>query len=212
MARRRGRQRTVEEQARIELWEEIERLVDGLALSEGPAEDAESISDAEMLKRWGQRDPRLSDPDGFQQQLMQTGLAQMPELMDPENPQGLAIFKAHPDLAAMYAEPVDDALADMLTRLAEFPLRLGLLAQYTDDPVEMVNYAERMDRRWQAAMLRTAGSTPDETVPAPDANRMEQPPTLPQPPVPEMAPAAVQTPQPPPAAPAAPVMPSMIGG
>ncbi len=186
MARRR-QPANAEEIARADLGEEIERMIDRLALAEGPPPDSSSVSDAKQLQQWGQRDPKVTDPDGMMRQLMETGLGQFPEMLDPNSPTCLAIVKANPEIAQMYTEPVDEQLADMLCRLAEFPLRLGVLAPYADDPEELVRFAKRMDARWQKSL----GIVPAEADPT----------------IPDAMPEAVAAPLTPPAPPMAPEMP-----
>lgn len=138
--------------ARREIGEEIQRVVDQLALSEGPASDAESVSDARVLKLWGQRDPKISDADGLKAHLMQAGLP--PELLDPNSPTALTLIKSRPQMAEMFANPADEGLAHMLSRLAEFPLRLDVLEPFEDDPERMVKEAERIDGLWQRSRAR----------------------------------------------------------
>lgn len=153
----------VEDSARLEAEEVLMRAVDTLAASEGPAAGADTLSDAKLLRQWGQRDPRIADADGLRAHLMQGPLP--PEMLDPNGQDVLAIVKAHPELAQMYAQgPFDDAMADMLARLAEFPLRLGHLAQYEDDPEAMVKEAERMDGLWQKSLMQGTEQAPTMPV------------------------------------------------
>lgn len=164
---------SIEERARSEISLEIERMIDALVASEGPAADADPVSAARQLQQWGQRDPKIGDPDQLQQDLMRTGLQQFPDLLDPKSPQALAVVKAHPQIAEMYAQPCDEDLADMLTRLAEFPLRLGILEPYQDDPEEMCRLAESLDRRWQNEIDKRRGATSE---PSQDATGSAAPP------------------------------------
>lgn len=143
---------------------EIDRIVETLAAAQGPAPGADSVSDAKQLQQWGQRDPKVLDPEGLKRQLMETGLGPYPEMLDPEN--GLAIVKAHPEIAEMLAEPTDEALADMLSRLAEFPLRVGILEPWADDPEEMVRVADSLDARWQREMGTLLDTAPAQVAPA----------------------------------------------
>lgn len=135
--------------AASEIDEEIGRMIDRLTVGEGPAIDASPISDAEKVRQWGQMDPNISDPDMLREHLMQGAVPQ--ELLDPNNPGSLAIVRANPAMAELYADPSprDERLADMLARLAERPLRLGLLAHLEDDPEAMVKEANRLDALWQ---------------------------------------------------------------
>jgi hypothetical protein len=137
-----------EEAARNTIATEIPRMVEAIAAKQGPGIDAGPVSAAKLLQQWGQRDPRIADADGLRDHLMQGPLP--PEMLDPNGPDALAIVKQHPEIAQMYGQgPFDQQMADMLARIAEFPLRLGHLAQWEDDPEGMVKEAERMDGLWQ---------------------------------------------------------------
>jgi hypothetical protein len=150
-------QPNVEDSARREAEDVLNQAVDALASSEGAAPDADPVSAATLLRQWGQRDPRIADADGLRDHLMQGPLP--PEMLDPNGPDALAIVKQHPEIAGMYGQgPFDEAMADMLARLAEFPLRLSHLAQWEDDPEAMVKEAERMDGLWQKSMGADAAS------------------------------------------------------
>lgn len=146
----------VEDSARREAEDVLNQAVDAIAASEGAAADADPVSAAKLLQQWGQRDPRIADADGLRDHLMQGPLP--PEMLDPNGPDALAIVRMHPDLGALYGQgPFDQPMADMLARIAEFPLRLGHLAQFEDDPEGAVKEAERMDGLWQRSL---SGSTP----------------------------------------------------
>lgn len=141
----------VQDSARRSAEEILELVVDSIAASEGPAEDADSVSDAKRLEQWGQRDSRMVDPDAFEAQLQQAVLPQ--EALDVNSPTCLAVVKSVPEIAEIYASgPFDAEMAHMLARLAEFPLRLSYLRQWEDEPKQMVKEAERMDARWQRSL------------------------------------------------------------
>lgn len=132
------------EQAQREIDAEIQQAIRMLAAEVGPAPGARPLSEAKKVSMWGQRDPKV-DYTQVASQLMTTGLA--PDLLDPEK--GLALFKEHPEMAQMYAQPVAPDVADQLARLAEYPLRLGLLAHLEDYPKQNVAEANRLDRAWE---------------------------------------------------------------
>lgn len=137
----------MEERAELELRDEIERYADMVAADLGPAPGARQVSDAEKVRLWGQTDPRV-DFDQLKMALMQGGLP--PELLDEHGDRALAIVKSHPEIAQMYAQPLDDTMSTYLATLAEYPFRLSVLSQYAeDDPEGMVKEAERLDGLWQ---------------------------------------------------------------
>jgi hypothetical protein len=138
--------------------DDLERTIDALADRMGPAAGAKPVSEARKLSMWGQRDPRVRDADGLMQQLMETGLGQTPELLDPENPNCLAIIKRYPAMAEMFVEPVDETLAYMLSRSAEFPMRISVLEPYIDNPDQYVAESDRLERLWNKQLAQ-----PDET-------------------------------------------------
>lgn len=190
-----------EELARNTISNEIERMINVLAKAEGPAADAESVSDAQLVRQWGQRDPQIQDPEQFKQQLLTTGLPA--EMLDPNSPQVLALIKANPDLAQDWAgilsSPLDQRMVDLVAPLVEHPLRLGILRPYEDDPEEMVKVAESLDGKWGRLMEQQMGGPPPIAPPPEQA-----PPAMPQAP-----PVSAPAPQP------APMVPSpqmMMGG
>lgn len=152
------RQTSPEEAARDTISKEIPQVVDRVAASWGPAADADPVSDARMLRQWGQRDPKIADAEGLRQQLLTTGLPM--KIMDPESPASLAFFQANKDIAAEWAEilssPLDERMADLVTPLLEYPLTLGILRPYEDDPEEMVRVSNRLDGQWQREMTKQA--------------------------------------------------------
>lgn len=145
-----------EARAEREALDDLERFTDLIAVDMGPAPGSRQISDREKVRMWGLKDPNV-DYDQVKQALMQGGLP--PELLDEHSDQALAIVKEHPNIAPMYAQPLDDTMSTYLATLAEYPFRLSALAQYEDDPEGMVREAERMNRLWMKEQAASAQPT-----------------------------------------------------
>lgn len=147
----------------MEVMEELERVSDLIAADLGPAPGAERVSEADTLAMWGQSDPRVAaDPHGFKQLLMSGTIAeQFPDLLNEHSEQALGIVRANPEIAQMLAHPMDEELAEMVTRWAEYPLRGRILAPYEDDPEGQVAEADRLDALWQKRQA-TAAEYPDD--------------------------------------------------
>lgn len=138
--------RSVAEQVHEEIEQEIHDLVTQIAAEEGPAPHAQYVSDEHEVDLWGQMDSKV-DYDTLVQQLMAGQVP--PELVDPMGDRPLALVKASPELAQLFAEPLDQEMASMLATLAEYPYRLSLLAPYTDDPEASVKKADSLTGRWK---------------------------------------------------------------
>ncbi len=145
-----------EEAARDTIAREIPMMVDAIAVKQGPAADATAVSDAKVLRQWGQRDPKILDPDGMRRQMIETGLPM--EMLDPQSPTALAFIKANQDIAGEWAEilasPLDERMADLAAPLIEHPMRLGILRPYEDDPEEATRVSDRLDAQLQREMER----------------------------------------------------------
>ena len=135
-----------EERAQQTLSDELERFSDAAAPEMGPAPGARKLSDDIKLHLWGQRDPAV-DPEQLKAMLMQGQVP--PDLLDPTGDNALTLVKQNPEIAQMFGQPLDDRMADIMTRLAEYPLRLALLNDKEDDPDGMVKEANRLDGLWQ---------------------------------------------------------------
>lgn len=177
---RRPSTETAEDRAIREVDAEDEAAMKHLAAEAGPPPDSEQLSDRDLDEIYAIEDRAVSsDPDGFAQRLMTTGLDQ-PTLAT------LRVVKEHPEWMPFYAQPTQDAeMADRLTRLAQFPHRWALLADI-DDPEEQARTAERLDRRYQKAHAERLAGFEQATVEMPamptDAGADMPMPTTPEPP------------------------------
>jgi hypothetical protein len=128
-------------------WKNFDTATRRSAASLGQPPGTKPLGDAEKVRLWGTRDPKV-DAATLAGQLTTTGVP--PELLDPKSPTALAIAREAPeDLLRMYAQPTDDPeLATILASLAEYPFTHGLLAGL-DMPEEQVAEAERLDRLWR---------------------------------------------------------------
>jgi hypothetical protein len=150
--------RSVAEQVDDEIKQEITDLVSQIAAEEGPAPHAQYVSDEHEVEMWGQQDPQV-DHETLVQQLMQGAVP--PELVDPDGDRPLAVVKNHPELATLFAEPLDAEMATLVATLAEYPFRLSLLAPYTDDPEASVKKSDSLTARWRRRLpARDAAPTP----------------------------------------------------
>ncbi len=136
--------RSPEEEAMLAIDDEIQEAIEAISAEWGPAIGAQPVSEQRERALWWQRDDRV-DPDAMSMLLQTQGLA--PELLDPESPGALAIVKAHPEMAQLYAQAVAPDVADTLVRLAEWPNRLAIMVHYEDDPPAAVRKANRLDRK-----------------------------------------------------------------
>jgi hypothetical protein len=182
---------TPEARAEREIQTEIEEFADQIASDLGPAAGADRVSDADKLRMWGQSDPRVSaDPERFKQMLMAGGLP--PEALEPNSDQALGIVRANPEIAQVLSQPLDEQMADMVTRLSEYPLRLAVLADLADDPKRHVEEADRLNGLWQkqhasVAPMPVAHTPPTTTAYAPPPPVQAAPPPQ-QPPAPPQIP------------------------
>jgi hypothetical protein len=142
MARRRVPE-SAESKALRELLAEDEDVLQRLVAEAGPPDDSHRLSEADEDAIYAITDPTIdADPDAFATLLLTTGVPQ-------EQLGTLKILEAMPELAQAYAQPTQDAeMADMLTRLAQYPWRASLVAGYAD-PEEQVRKADALDRRFQ---------------------------------------------------------------
>lgn len=148
-----------EARALRELDEEMERYSDAIAADWGPAPGSDVVSDDRKVELWGRTDPK-ADYDAIYGMLTTTGVP--PEMLDPDGADDvtLAIVKEVPEMAPYYQQAVEPDLADALSTLAEYPMRLGLLTDLEDDPEAMVKEAERLDRLWSRRNGGTAAPAP----------------------------------------------------
>ena len=159
---------SADERVQAEISEEIERFATLIAAEWGPAPGASLVPEDDEVELWGQRDP-LVDYDALFQTLTTTGVTD-PAMLDPENPQGLAIAKTAPEVAQLLAQPVDDpALAASLATLAEFPQRVPILAPYEQDPEGGVKKAQSLDRAWQRRVSKQMEAGPADPMPMMEA-------------------------------------------
>ena len=186
-----------EEEAQRELDDELTQAIAEIAAEMGPAPGAKHVSEAQKLAMWGQRDPQV-DYDQMLEMLQTTGIA--PELLDPKSEQALMIVQENPEIAEMYAGPVEPALAEALAVLAEHPFRLSVISSLVDDPEAYVAEADRLDAKWQ----KQFGAVAPSVAPVPYAAPVAPPVVMPEPAAPPQTPMSV------PAMP--PVLPSMVGG
>lgn len=141
MPPRRSRATTPEDRAIANFNASFDALTKRSAAGLGQPPGTKPVGDAEKVRQWGITDHKV-DRTALTAQLMTQGVP--PELLDPNNPQALAIAKAAPDLLPLYVQPVQDPeLADTLAGLAHTPFRHGLLAGI-DDPEEQVAEANRL--------------------------------------------------------------------
>lgn len=162
--------RSIAEQIQEELHAEIADLVSQIAAEEGPAPRAQYVSDEHEVEMWGRQDPKV-DHDTLVQQLQQGAVP--PHLLDPTGDAALALITASPEAAALFHEPLDQEMATLVATLAEYPLRLSLLAPYTDDPEASVKKATSLTERWRRRLPPRAPLVPrralTETAPVASA-------------------------------------------
>jgi len=133
---------SIEERVADAHIEQLGKIADRIASSEGAPPGAGKVSEAQAVRNWGIRDP-LVDPDQFKLMLMQQGIPDAAW-------QHLMLAEEYPDLRADYAQPVQDPdLAEQLTVLAEHPYRAALVFDHSDDDEERVQYADHLDRAYQ---------------------------------------------------------------
>lgn len=188
MPPRRSRSQTPEDAAIRSFTANFDLLTKRSAASLGQPPGTRPVGDVELVRQWGIRDNKV-DRLQLLAQLLTTGLPQ--ELLDQNNPQAFAIMKAAPDLAPLYGQPVTDhEVAEILTGLAEWPFRYGILAAI-DDPEDQVKEANRLDGLWQKK-VGTPPEPPTLTEPLAQvegAQTQGPPAAMPQPPAaPPMAP------------------------
>jgi hypothetical protein len=159
---------------------------------------------------WGQQDPQV-DHETLVQQLMQGAVP--PELVDPTADRPLALVKNHPEIAQLFAQPLDAEMATLVATLSEYPFRLSLLAPYTDDPEASVKKSDSLTARWRRrlpARRSTAGISAPPTSPVLQPVQAQPAPTpalpaaLPGVQGPRLDMSSLEAPTLPPAAPAAP--------
>lgn len=165
---RRARPAPIEQQAREEVRRELDEMAAAIAAEVGPAEGAEVPSDDREVDLWGRMDPRV-DPVELKALLMQGAVP--PEWVDEQSDRRLALLRAHPEMAQMFAEPLDDEMAGIVADLATYPFRMAVLAPYEDDPQAQVAKARSVNGRW----LRRAGRATDREAPPDDGASYEAP-------------------------------------
>jgi hypothetical protein len=189
-------QGTPEEAALGKFLQDFQLATQRTAQKLGRPLGTDHVSEARKVAMWGQSDPQVDHATILEQ--VRTG-AVPPEQADPKNPAALAVLKASPELAPLYAGPISDPeLADAAAGFATWPFRHALL-RAIPDPGEQVREAERLQRAYE----RQHGGPTADAADAPDAATSPPMPagyTAPDPSVPS-------------APPAGPVPdPSMIGG
>ena len=132
-----------ESRALNQVMAEDEDVLNRLALESGPPPDSERLSEADEDRLYAQVDPIVhGDPEGFARRLLTQGL-------DQQMLQQLQVLKGFPEWAQIYAQPTQSIeLADQLTKLARWPYRPAMLADFAD-PEDMVRTGEALDRRYQ---------------------------------------------------------------
>lgn len=131
-----------EERVANEWLDDARKVAQRIAVEQGPPPNAGKVSEDRMLRDWGIKDP-VVDPHQFMVSLMTTGL-------NEAQVNALQVVKENPSLRQVYAQPAEDfKRADELTRLAEFPLRYGMVTDYSDEPKEQVKFAKSLNARWQ---------------------------------------------------------------
>ena len=148
-----------EARAEREAQDELEHYTDLIASDLGPAPGSKVISDTEKIRMWGLKDPNV-DYDQLKAALMQGGLP--PEMLDEHSDQALVVVKENPEIGQMYSQPLDDRMAGIMATLAEWPFRLSALAQFSDDPANMVKESDRLDQLW---MKQQGGGVQASTLP-----------------------------------------------
>lgn len=166
---RRTRQHPIDVQARDEVGRELDDMVGALAAELGPAEGAEFPSDEQEVELWGQMDPRV-DYDALKAQLMQGSVP--PEWVDEHSDQRLALIRAHPEMAQMFAQPLDDEMASIVAGMAEYPSRMTVWKPYAADPTAMVAKAKSVNAQWRKRTGQVAEESAPPMTPAPVAPEM----------------------------------------
>lgn len=151
---RRTRAAPIDVQARDEVGRELDGMVGALAAELGPAEGAEFPSDAKEVELWDQMDPRV-DNDALKA-MLKAGTVP-PAWYDPHSDQRLALIRAHPEMAQMFAQPLDDEMASIVAGLAEYPSRMTVWKPYANDPEAMVRKANSVDARWRRRQGQMVG-------------------------------------------------------
>ena len=166
MARRRVPE-SAESRALRELLAEDEDVLQSLVAEAGPPDDSHRLSEADEDAIYAITDPTIdADPDAFATLLLTTGVPQ-------EQLGTLKILEAMPELAQAYAQPTQDVeMADMLTRLAQYPWRASLVAGYAD-PEEQVRKVDALDRRFQKRHGDMLAPEPQQPMMPPTAPPME---------------------------------------
>ena len=103
-----------------------------------------AVGDARALRDWGLADPQV-DPALFGEVLRTRGFT-------PEEASQMIVVRENDDdeelMAALTQPTQDEALIDLLTRIAEYPFRYAMV-RGIDDPDEQVRFSDMMDTRWQ---------------------------------------------------------------
>lgn len=139
---RRAPAETPEDKVIREVEIEDEQFLDRAAREAGPPADARRLSERDEDDIYAIEDRRIGDVDAFAQQLATQGLS-------PEMAQQLMVVQARPDWLPMLTQPTGSLeAASQIAKAARFPWRWSLLEDI-DDPDELVQKAEQLDRRYQ---------------------------------------------------------------
>jgi hypothetical protein len=168
-------QGTPEEAALGKFLQDFQLAAQRTAQKLGRPLGTDHVSEARKVAMWSATDPK-ADHATILQQLQTSGLP--PEQLDPQGPDALAVVKASPKLAPLYAEvQADPELANTLASFAVWPLRHALL-RAIPDPGEQVREAERLQRAYERQHGGPTADAPD----APDAAAGAAVPSGPMPP------------------------------
>lgn len=119
-----------------------EDMLTRLASEKGPPADAKQLTEADEDEAWDTPDDAVSDLDEFARRLAVQGIPQ-------EEAQTLLFLKLRPEWMPLFTRPTQDlGVAQQRAWLASKPFRLNLLEDY-DDPTEMTERAEQLERRAQ---------------------------------------------------------------
>lgn len=169
--------------ARNEFNDELQQAITEIAAELGPADGAAPASDKEKVRLWGIRDQKV-DYDAMVQRIMTQGYP--PEMLDPDGDNSLMVVRENPELAPYYGQPTEDQeMAGVLTTLAEFPFRLGILRDLEEDPEAQAKESDRINALWQKTLPPESPLMQEQPVPT-------MPPTAPA--LPEMQPASPEQP------------------
>lgn len=142
---------SVEDQIALKWIDEVETVAKAIAAEDMAPPDSDKVGETEAIRLFGQRDP-LVDYDQLVLALQQG--------LPPEAAQQLQLVIERPELGELFTQPQPPEMASILAGLAEYPYRLGMVVDRTDDPDEQVRVAERYKRGW----LKSLGRLPDASA------------------------------------------------